>query len=176
MASDAKANIIDPSIGYLLVMLWSQLSTSRFQVQPVERFYERPRGRDFLGRRPFPSTVVVVDLVLTGSPPKSSTAEASREATPHPDGTCNCDLDVGFLSALLYINPCYRRKGNREPGSADESGNRWLQGFHAFQALGRFATSVHRLEPPDEPSSADAVLRCLSALRLEPSLHVVGSR
>ena len=31
------------------------------------------------------------------------------------------------------------------------SGNRWLQGFHAFQALGRFATSVHRLEPPDEP-------------------------
>ena len=80
-----------------------------------------------------------------------STAEASIEATPHPDGTCNCDLDVGFLSALLYINPCYRRKGNREPGSADESGNRWLQGFHAFQALGRFATSVHRLEPPDEP-------------------------
>ena len=72
---------------------------------------------------------MVVDLVLTGSPPKSSTAEASREATPHPDGTCNCDLDVGFLSALLYINPCYRRKGNREPGSADESGNRWLQGF-----------------------------------------------
>ena len=55
-----------------------------------------------------------------------------------------------------------------------ESGNRWLQGFHAFQALGRFATSVHRLEPPDEPSLQSSAWRPNDCLKM-PFSAAVGT-